>query len=102
MYQVIKKQIRPTTDVSFFLGEEHTSPEVKQYLYTTYAQVGKQLMINRNLSDDGLTLSTTQIWLSREDYLECQNDSVSVAMKVEFDAYIESNNIIFEVVESEV
>jgi hypothetical protein len=101
MWQVVRKQLRLNTSVNFFSVDQHTSPETKQYMYNTYVATGKQLMMEKEMSDDGLTLTVTQIWQNNEDYLECKNDPVSITMKEEFDAYIQSNGIIFEVVESE-
>jgi len=101
MWQVVRTQTRPNTSVDFFLSEQHTSAETKQYMYSTYVETGKQLMMTKETSDDGLTLTVTQIWQSQEDYIECKNDPVSIVIKEEFDAYIQSNGIIFEVVESE-
>lgn len=102
MYQVIRKQIRPNTDVNFFLSEDRVLASTKQYMYANYVQTGKQLTMSKDISEDGLTLTVKQDWLSNEAYLECKNDPVSVSMKTDFDAYIQANNIIFEVIETEV
>jgi hypothetical protein len=102
MWQVVRKQIRPDTSIDFFLSEQHTSPETKQYLYSTYVTTGKQLMMVKEMSDDGLTLTVTQIWQSNEDHIECKNDPVSIIIKEEFDAYIQSNGIVFEIIETEI
>lgn len=102
MWQVVRKQTRPNTGVNFFLSEQHTSPETLQYMYGTYVETGKQLMMTKEVSTDQLTLTVTQIWSSAEDYLECKNDPISVTMKETFDGYIQANNIIFELTESEI
>lgn len=102
MWQVVRTQTRPNTSIDFFLSDQHMSAETKQYLYSTYVETGKQLMMIKEMSDDGLTLTVTQIWQSEEYHIECKNDPVSIIIKEEFDAYIQSNDIIFEIVESEV
>jgi hypothetical protein len=102
MYQVTKKQIRPNTNVNFFISEDRIVTSTRQYLYMTYVATAKQLSMTKELSEDGLTLTVNQFWGSREDYLECKSDPVSVTMKAEFDAYIQANGIVFEITESEV
>jgi hypothetical protein len=102
MYQVIKKQIRTNTDVNFFSSEDQVVSSTRQYLYTNYVATGKQVSMTKQVSDDGLTLTVKQLWRSMEDYLECKNDPISVAMKADFDAHIQSTGIVFEVEESEV
>jgi hypothetical protein len=102
MYQVIRKQIRPNINVNFFLGEDQVLTSTRQYLYMTYVATAKQLSMTKEVSEDGLTMTVKQLWVSRDDYLECKNDAVSVAMKTDFDAYIQANGIVFEVEESEV
>jgi len=102
MYQVIKKQIRPNTNVNFFVSEDQIATSSREYLYTNYVSTGKQISMTKEMSSDGLTMTVRQLWRSSEDYLECKNDPISTTMKASFDAHIQANGIIFQVEESEV
>jgi len=63
MFKVIRKQIRPNTDVPFFTS---TDTEFIDWMVKNYFQTGKMLPARPVLSDDGLSQTTEVYFQSHE------------------------------------
>lgn len=77
MFQVIVKEIRPNTSVNFFQGVQDPlmDQSIKDYYFQNYIENGKFIAAEKNLSEDGLTLTKTMIWESsqaRQDFINDQ------------------------------
>jgi hypothetical protein len=96
MWQIIRKQVRPNTDVNFF--SQATNPNVsdsfKEYWVQTYSITDKSIYIGAEVSDDRLELTITMIWDSRESVDQMLNDPRCITELLEVKkAYLLENNI---------
>jgi hypothetical protein len=66
---IVREQTRPDIGVHFFNFAEGTSEEFKQYFHDTYKVSGLLISSNILISDDKLTITTTQHWKDRDSYL---------------------------------
>lgn len=77
MFEVVKKNTRPNTNVEFF-NIKHIpgiSAEAAKYFPEKYIKTGKCISITKTLSDDNLIEFTVEKWDSRDSYLEYMCDS---------------------------
>lgn len=96
MWQSIRKQIRPNTDVRFFAMANNTviTDEFKEYWVSTYSLTDKCIYVHSEVSEDGLELTTTMIWDSRESIDQMLSDPVCIEQLLDIkDAYLQENNI---------
>ena len=78
MFEVVKKNARPDTNVEFFDTKKHVpnvSAEITNYFSEKYIKTGKRISATKTLSDDNLIEYTTEIWDSKDSYLEYLCDS---------------------------
>lgn len=69
MYQVIREQIRPNTDVDFF-SITSCGQDVINYWNTEIINTGKQISNTHTLSEDELTLTSVILFESKESWQE--------------------------------
>jgi hypothetical protein len=73
MYQVIREQTRPNIDVKFF-SIHMCEDEVIKYWDTVIVDSGRQISSTHTISEDGLTLTSTFLYRSRDDWHEMAAD----------------------------
>jgi hypothetical protein len=103
MFQVIRKQTRPSTNVNFFAqaNNPHITDSFKEYWVQTYSLTDKCVYIDAQVSDDRLELTVTMIWDSRESIQQMLDDPRCIAELLEVKAaYLQENNIQEILVES--
>lgn len=68
MYKIIKQQVRASTEVGFYTPATSTtlSEDDKRRFYEKYVLTGKQINVANEVSEDGLTQTTTAVWVSEE------------------------------------
>jgi hypothetical protein len=67
MWQIVRKQTRPSTAVPFFnMGHPSLTASFKQYWQETYVLTDKLIYVHVELSEDMLDMYLTMIWDSRE------------------------------------
>ena len=95
MYMVIRTHIRPSVDIPFFdlRSEQGSTPEFKEYFRINYIDTEKNLMINSDVSTDGLELSATSIWDSEESFNDYMNDPICLPFITAAREYLSSNGI---------
>jgi hypothetical protein len=78
MYQIIRKQTRPNTDVPFCIlrTSDQLSEEVKKHFWENYISKEKHLLATDNVSENGLELTIVTIWDSQESFLEFKSDEI--------------------------
>lgn len=78
MYQITAKHTRPSVDVEFYsvLGEDSDNITFRRHWNTAYKQTSKLLVLDSQLSSDGLTLTTTMLWESEAAYNEALADPI--------------------------
>lgn len=76
MYQIIKQQVRASTGVEFYSPAKSTTlaESEKRRFYEKYVLTGKQINVANEVSEDGLTQTTTAVWVSEEAANEFIND----------------------------
>lgn len=72
MIRITNVYQRPNTDVPFH--SVNMTPELFEYVKTTYKDTGKAVNIQINKSDDLLTMTAVWDWNTPEDYAEYQAD----------------------------
>lgn len=96
MWQTIRKQIRPNTTVPFFqmANNSHVTDEFKQYWVDTYVITDKCIYVNGEVSPDGLELTVTMIWDSRESIDAMLSDPMCISgLLTVKNAYLADNNM---------
>lgn len=73
MYQVVREQIRPSIDVDFFSVVKH-APEVAKYWNDNIVKTGKHISSLHTLSDDGLIMTTTMTYASKDAWYDMTSD----------------------------
>jgi len=95
MFLVTRQQVRPNTSVAFF-GQEQAgmSPEAMAHIREAYIVTGKQVNVERSISEDGLTLTVQTIYQSEEAFDEYKNDQVVIDNLITVSsAYCTANDI---------
>lgn len=79
MYINTRKVTRPNTSLEFknMLHESVTS-DVRTHWVNTYKDI-KCIMVDSKMSSDGLEMTTTMIWDSKDSWTEYQNDPILLA-----------------------
>lgn len=90
MYKVIRTCIRPSLEVEFFTPSDETLTA----LLEKYDNTGRRVSRDVDVSDDGLTLTITNIFKSEEDYNEMVAEFASHF--ADFDSYCKTYNITVE------
>ena len=100
MYKTIRQQIRPNTDVEFYSPENSSNitQDMKRYLFFTYVSTGKQLDVEKTISEDGLTQTITILWDSEESNNEYMIDPITEIIKADSDAYRKEKGIRLEII----
>ena len=74
MYTIKRKVKRPNTSLEFRnMLHESVTIEVRTHWVTNYKDT-KCMLVDTELSSDGLEMSTTMIWDSKDSWNEYQND----------------------------
>lgn len=71
---IIKKQTRPRVDIPFFYQSNLVNPEYGIYLKQKYRDTGKLVKFERTMSDDQLSVTSTTVFASQEDFAEYFTD----------------------------
>ena len=89
MFQVIKKQSRPSLSVDFYLPSTSATMSLtdKRRFYEKYVLTGKHINVAVEVSPDGLTQTLTAIWDSEESANEFLNDPEMVTFINDQNAY---------------
>lgn len=94
MYQVIREQTRPNTDVNFF-SISSCGQEVVDYWNNEIIGTGKQISNTHTLSEDGLAITSVILFESKEAWQEMIADPyLNEKLFVSQDAYNKDNNIV--------
>lgn len=81
MWQTIRKQTRPSTDIEFFGPSVSAGldPSFKSYWQSTFVDSGKLIYAHQEVSEDQLELIITMIWDSKESVDEMLADPTVLA-----------------------
>ena len=95
MYQIIKKLIRPNTDIPFYFELPPTDLIINFYEYfkNNYINTGKLQKTTRDYSSDKLTVIQTQYWDCRESVLMSTMDNICYDNLLIVMKYNEQNGI---------
>lgn len=80
---------RPSTDVKFYKPSE----DFLDYRDTTYVETGKILEILNEISEDGLSKSTTIVYLDQESLDEYSLDAKVTENRASYQNYCNNNKI---------
>lgn len=100
MYKVVRKQTRPNKNVPFYglNSSSKLSAETIALRENRYVQTGKIASVQREMSEDQLSLTTTVIFESKAALAEYQTDPDLASLRQEQMEYFANNGITFEVV----
>lgn len=90
MFTTAKRTTRPSTDVKFF----NPGQEFIDYVTKNYIDAGKILSVSRELTPDGLTLTSTTIWKDKETFLEYGDDLYCAEISSRVKEYEYENNFV--------
>lgn len=94
MYQVTKKQIRPTNTVDFFNATLHINADYLLYFTENYINTGKFILSDNARGDSDLELVSTILWSSKEAWEEFQADTrAQTEFRAVREAYFQENGI---------
>lgn len=74
MIKVTRTSIRPNTDVPFYVADV----AFIDYFRHTYEETGLVTAVETTLSEDGLTKSVVNIYVSEEVMIQVRNDQVVI------------------------
>lgn len=103
MFLVTRTQVRPNTSIDFF-GSDNPAipPGTLIHIRDTYVVTGKQVNVERSVSEDGLTLIMKALWSSEEAFNEYKNDQIVTNNLINIStAYCEANGISLTLVSKE-
>jgi hypothetical protein len=86
MYQRTTVLTKPTPETEFFDIMDDKFTSFRAYWQETFKVSGKLLLVDRQLSEDQLTRTTTFFWDSEESYQQAIADPVVIAVWAERDA----------------
>lgn len=100
MFQTIKKQTRPSTNIDFYTAEQvQKNPTYLEHFMKNYVRTGKFLYNETDVSIDGLELITKAVWKDQQSVEEFRNDPVVIEQFISAKtAYLNSNNITEEII----
>lgn len=104
MYRVIIKHTRPNQTVDFFSPKTSTlvSNETRAYIRNNFVTTGKIVHSEDSLSENGLDLTITAIYLDEATYNEWRNDTTITEGVYNIGlAYREANGIVSTVLSAE-
>lgn len=78
MITIIKKQTRPDASVPFFFESGLPNKDYGIYLKEKYINTGKLMSVDREMSEDKLSITLTTIWASQEAFAEYFSDPFCV------------------------
>ena len=87
---VIKKFVRPSTQVDF---PRRVSNSEKAHILENYVLPGKLLFQNLDISDDGLTRTTTRIFANQAAHNQFKTDPALDSLRAEQATYCSAHNI---------
>lgn len=96
MFQVIRNQVRPSTDVEFFLPARcvHISDADKKLFQQKYVLTGKQVAVSNTLSEDKLTLTTTAVWIDEASTEEFITDPELKSFRDGFEKHMAETGVV--------
>jgi hypothetical protein len=102
MWQVVRKQVRPSTSVEFYDPTTSTTLDknILKYFFQNYILTGKHIDVTKVVSEDGLTQIITVLWESQEAENEFTNDSMTTVLLEDGQNYRTANGISLEMVSS--
>jgi hypothetical protein len=102
MWQIVRKQVRPNTNVEFYDPTTSSTLDrnILRYFFQNYIVTGKHIDVTKTLSEDGLTQTITVLWESQEAETEFTNDPMTAIMFDDGQNYRTANNISLEIVSS--
>lgn len=100
MYKVVRKQIRPNIQIAFYGFNRSTtlSAATLQLREQKYVQTGKIVSVDRIISEDQLTMTTTVYFRNKADKEEYQSDPELADMRQEQTEYFSNKGIVVELV----
>jgi len=87
-WQRTTKEVRPNTDVDFYVADEDTIAHIKE----TYEDTGKSISFSISLSEDTLTKLKTRVFDTETNRNTFVEDSVIVADRAVFAQHCTDNN----------
>jgi len=87
-WQRTTKEVRPNTDVDFYVADEDTIAHIKE----TYEDTGKSISFSISLSEDTLTKLKTRVFDTEANRNTFVEDSVIVADRAVFAQHCTDNN----------
>jgi hypothetical protein len=97
MTQITKIGIyqRPNISVEFYPSEKiaASTQEYNDYIAVTYSSTGQLISQTIELSNNDLTKTFTQVWVSQEAYDQYQADPVVVQRRIERSSYNQVSGI---------
>jgi hypothetical protein len=102
MWQVVRKQVRPSTSVEFYdpTTSSTLDKNILRYFFQHYIMPGKHIDVTKTVSDDGLTQTITVLWESEAAEIEFTNDSMTTALLEDGQNYRTANSISLEMISS--
>ena len=94
MHQRIIVTTRPTVDTEFFDIRDEKYTSFRAYWTETYKVTGKMLLVDKQLSEDLLTRTTTFFWDSEESYQQALSDPAVIIVWAERDAFHAAQGIV--------
>lgn len=103
MYIITRKVTRPNLSLEFRnMLHESISPEIKKHWVDNYKTTNKCLIVNAEISDNQLEMTTTMVWDNKASWDEYQADPVFVAgLFGPIHAYQDENGFTRELVSEE-
>jgi hypothetical protein len=96
MFELVKKQIRPSKDIQFFSSADSPdiTNETRNYLVQNFRNTGKIISSETSWSEDELTMTTRSFWKDRESLLEYLCDPIIAdGITIHNTAYNKKHNI---------
>lgn len=100
MWQVVRKQVRPSTSVEFYDPTTSVTLDknILKYFFQQYIMPGKHIDVTKTVSEDGLTQTITVLWESETAEAEFANDPQTVALYDDGQNYRTTNGISLEMI----
>lgn len=99
MYKIVRRQVRPHKQVAFygFNRSPNLTAEIMELRESRYVNTGKIVSVQRDMSEDQLTLTTTVIFESKEAMIEYQSDPDLEPMRQDQMEYLATKGIMIDI-----
>ncbi len=98
MYKIVRRQVRPHKQVAFygFNRSPNLTAEIMELRESRYVNTGKIVSVQRDMSEDQLTLTTTVIFESKDAMIEYQTDPDLEPMRQDQMEYLATKGIMID------